>query len=141
MHVLRKRIEPEAPGPSTPVAPPAPLPDPSPMEVDGVTLASPTSVAPPPPLPEVQNEGEQAGQQEEGQEERQEEQQPPLPTGSEDLIKPTEPPQDSTTGRKCFYGLRKVSLTFEENTRMLIFGKLLDIAVSSLNQIKSKMFT
>lgn len=101
MHILRKRIEPEAPATSTPAPPSVPLSDPSPMEEDSVNLASPTSAVPPPPLPEAQNEGEQAEQQqqEECQEERQEEQQqPPPPSGSEELMTPTEPSQDSTTG-------------------------------------------
>lgn len=106
VHILRKRIEPEAPVASTPVPPSAPLPDPTPMEEDGVSLASPASTVPPPPLPETQNEGEQLEQQQ--QEERQEEgqeqqqQQPPPPDGSEELLTPTEPPQNSTTGRKIF---------------------------------------
>uniref|UniRef100_A0A8C9ZAH5 E3 ubiquitin protein ligase n=1 Tax=Sander lucioperca TaxID=283035 RepID=A0A8C9ZAH5_SANLU len=83
VHVLRKRIEPDAPVTSTPAPPAPPLPEPTPMEEDGVILASPTSAVPPPPLPEAPNEGEQAEQQ---QEDRQEEQkQPPPPTGSEEL--------------------------------------------------------
>uniref|UniRef100_A0A8C9ZB04 E3 ubiquitin protein ligase n=1 Tax=Sander lucioperca TaxID=283035 RepID=A0A8C9ZB04_SANLU len=96
VHVLRKRIEPDAPVTSTPAPPAPPLPEPTPMEEDGVILASPTSAVPPPPLPEAPNEGEQAEQQ---QEDRQEEQkQPPPPTGSEELVTPTKLPQDSTTG-------------------------------------------
>lgn len=103
VHILRKRIEPEAPMTSTPAPPSAPLPDPTPMEEDGVSRASPTSAVPPPPLPEAQNEGEQAELQEERQEERQEDQQqPPPPTGSEELLMPKEPPQDSATGKQRF---------------------------------------
>lgn len=107
VRVLRKRIEPETP--PTPAPPSAPLPDPTPMEEDGVSLASPTSAVPPPPLPEAQTEGEQAGQQqpqqlEERQEEHQEElqQPPPPPAGSEELMTPTALPQNSTTGKQCF---------------------------------------
>ncbi|XP_078135087.1 E3 ubiquitin-protein ligase BRE1B isoform X3 [Sander vitreus] len=100
VHVLRKRIEPDAPVTSTPAPPAPPLPEPTPMEEDGVILASPTSAVPPPPLPEAPKEGEQAEQQQQQQqqEDRQEEQkQPPPPTGSEELVTPTKPPQDSTT--------------------------------------------
>lgn len=102
MHVLRKRIEPEPPLVSTPAQPSAPIPD-QPMEQDGVSLASPPAV-PPPPLPEPRNEGEQPEQQqEERQEERQEEQQqPPPPTGTEDLMTPTDPQLDSKTGWQIF---------------------------------------
>lgn len=120
MHILRKRIEPEAPMMSTPDPPSVPLPDLTPMEEDGVSLASPMLAVPPPPLPEAQNEGEQAEkqqqeeqQQEERHEERQEEQQqqPPPPSGSEELLTPTELPQDSTTGKLvfCFVFLTKLT--------------------------------
>lgn len=103
MQVLRKRIEPDAPVKSTHAPPAPPLPEPTPMEEDGVNLVSPTSAVPPPPLPESQNEGEQAEKQEEHQEDRHEEQkQPPPPAGSEDLLTPTEPPQDSAKGRQGF---------------------------------------
>lgn len=105
VRVLRKRIEPETT--PAPAPPSTPLLGPTPMEEDGVSLASPTSAVPPPPLPEAQTEGEQAGQQqqqEEQQVEQQEEQQqPPLPAASEELITPTEPPQDSKTGKLCFW--------------------------------------
>lgn len=111
VHILRKRIEPEAP--TTPEPPSAPLYDPTPMEEDGVSLASPMLAVPPPPLLETQNEGEQAEKQlqqeqqlqEERHEERQEEQQqPPPPSGSEELLTPAELPQDSATGKLVFYG-------------------------------------
>lgn len=117
VHVLRKRIEPEAQVAPAPAPPSAPLPDPTPMEEDAVSLASPTPVVPPPPLPEAQNEGEQAEQQqqqEESQEERQEEQQqpPPPPAGSEELLTPTEP-QDSTTGEQSM-GAEVISILLEK---------------------------
>lgn len=112
MQILRKRIEPEAAVTSEP--PPAPLPDPTPMEEDGVSLASPMSAVPLPPLPESQKEGVQAEQQQQQEEEKQhqeehqeecqeEQQQPPPPSGSEELLTPTEPPQDSTTGKQVFF--------------------------------------
>ncbi|XP_037320557.2 E3 ubiquitin-protein ligase BRE1B isoform X2 [Pungitius pungitius] len=88
VHVLRKRIEPDPPVTAAPAPPAPPLPESTPMEEDGVSLATPASAVPPPPLPEVHYEGEQA-------EERQEEKkQPPLPTGSEELLTPTDSPQD-----------------------------------------------
>uniref|UniRef100_A0A3Q3VPP0 E3 ubiquitin protein ligase n=1 Tax=Mola mola TaxID=94237 RepID=A0A3Q3VPP0_MOLML len=52
VHILRKRIEPEALVTSSPDPPSSSLPDPTPMEEDGVSLTSPTSGVPPPPLPE-----------------------------------------------------------------------------------------
>lgn len=100
VRILRKRIEPDPPVVSTPAPPSATIPDQTPMEEDGVNLASPSGV-PPPPVPEAQNEGERPEQQqEERQEERQEEeqQQPPPPTGSDDLLTPTEPQSDTKTG-------------------------------------------
>lgn len=106
VHVLRKRIEPDAPVISTPAPPAPPLPEPTPMEEDGVSLVSPTSAVPPPPLPEGQNEGEQAEQQEGHQEEQK---QPPPPTGSEELLTPAEPPQDSTTGKQGFFLIKLIS--------------------------------
>lgn len=101
---MRKHIEPETPVASGPAPPSAPLPNTTPMEEDGVSMASPTSVVPPPPLPETKSEVDLAEHQqkllEEHQEERQEEQQqqPPPPTGSEELLTPAEPPPDSKTG-------------------------------------------
>ncbi|XP_034716751.1 E3 ubiquitin-protein ligase BRE1B isoform X2 [Etheostoma cragini] len=95
VHVLRKRIEPDAPVTSIPAPPAPPLPEPTPLVEDSVILASPTSAVPPPPLPEAQNEGEQVEQQ---QEDHQEEKKlPPPPTGSEELVTPTKLTQDSTT--------------------------------------------
>ncbi|XP_056285330.1 E3 ubiquitin-protein ligase BRE1B [Pseudoliparis swirei] len=80
VHVLRKRIQPDAP--VTPAPPPRP--EPTPLKEDAVDLASPTPAGPPPP--EGQREGE-----------RQEQKQPPLPAGPEEVLTPTEPPQDPTT--------------------------------------------
>lgn len=99
VNVLRKCIEPEASGSSGPA--PAPLPDTTPVEDNGVSLVLPTSAVPPPPIPEAQSETEQTELrplQEEQQENHQEEEHPPPPAGSDELITPTEPPQDSKTG-------------------------------------------
>ncbi|XP_017274100.1 E3 ubiquitin-protein ligase BRE1B [Kryptolebias marmoratus] len=98
--VLRKCIEPEAPAASAPVPPSTPLPIATPVEDNGVGLALPTSAVPPPPLPEAQSEAEQTEprpQQEEQRENHQEEQHPPPLPGSDELMTPTEPPQDSKT--------------------------------------------
>ncbi|XP_033963580.1 E3 ubiquitin-protein ligase BRE1B isoform X2 [Pseudochaenichthys georgianus] len=97
VQVLRKRIEPGTPVSSTPAPPAPPLPGPTPMEEDGVSLASQTSAVPPPPLPASPNGGELAEKQDAHQEERLEGQkQPPPPTGSEEMnLK--EPPHDSST--------------------------------------------
>ncbi|KAJ4940418.1 hypothetical protein JOQ06_026721 [Pogonophryne albipinna] len=97
VQVLRKRIEPGTPVSSTPAPPAPPLPGPTPMEEDGVSLASQTSAVPPPPLPVSPNGGELAEKQDAHQEERLEGQkQPPPPTGSEE-INLKEPPHDSST--------------------------------------------
>ncbi|KAI9531776.1 E3 ubiquitin-protein ligase BRE1B [Dissostichus eleginoides] len=97
VQVLRKRIEPGTPVSSTPAPPAPPLPEPTRMEEDGVSLASPTSAVPPPPLPASPNGGELAEKQDEHQEERLEGQkQPPPPTGSEEM-NPKEPPHNSST--------------------------------------------
>ncbi|XP_068439417.1 E3 ubiquitin-protein ligase BRE1B isoform X1 [Clinocottus analis] len=95
VHVLRKRIEPDTPVTSASAPPAPPLPELTPLEEDGVNLALPISALPPPPLPEGHHEGEQAEEHQEGRQEEQK--QPPLPTGSEELLKPTEPPQESST--------------------------------------------
>lgn len=93
VHVLRKRIEPDPPVTSTPAPPAPPLPESTPIEEDGLSLATPASAVPPPPLPEGHYEGDQA-------EERQEEKkQPPLPTGSDELLTPTDSPHDSSAGK------------------------------------------
>lgn len=121
VHILRKRIEPEALVTSSPDPPSSSLPDPTPMEEDGVSLTSPTSGVPPPPLPEAQNEVEQGDQQqeqgeqlqEEHQEDPQEEQQPPPPpSGSEELLTHTEPSQDSITGERMFFAIKLTYYNF-----------------------------
>lgn len=99
VNVLRKCIEPEAPGSSAPA--PAPPADTTPVENNGVSLALPTSAGLPPPVPEAQSESEQTEPRslpEEQQENHQEEQHPPPPSGSDELTAPTEPAQDSKAG-------------------------------------------
>lgn len=105
MHVFRKRIEPESPVTRTSVPPSALLQDPTPIEEDGVRLASPTSAVPQPPLPEAQTEGDQTEQQqleeqqEECQEEQQQQQQPLPPAGSEEMMTSTELTKDTSSGK------------------------------------------
>ncbi|XP_034049811.1 E3 ubiquitin-protein ligase BRE1B-like [Thalassophryne amazonica] len=66
---------------------------PTPVEEDKMLPASPSSALTPPPLPEVRTDGEQTVQQDQHQLEQ--EQKPPLPDGSEELLTPVDPPQDT----------------------------------------------